>query len=83
MRCLVDLFRCVAGARPSLLGQTRGAVQALALTYILTEEVQAQWDIYQTELVNRFYGGEPKAKKPLKVVRPPSGSIVVPGLAGA
>ncbi|KAI0718483.1 amidohydrolase family-domain-containing protein [Fomitopsis betulina] len=45
------------------------------------QEVQAHWDLYQTELVNKFYGGEPKAKKPLKIVRPPSGSIVVPGLA--
>ncbi|KZT68098.1 hypothetical protein DAEQUDRAFT_790892 [Daedalea quercina L-15889] len=47
------------------------------------EEIQEEWDVYQTELVNKFYGGEPKAKKPLKVIRPPSGSIIVPGLADA
>ncbi|KAH9921109.1 amidohydrolase family-domain-containing protein [Fomitopsis serialis] len=47
------------------------------------ESVQAEWDIYQTELIHKFYGGEPKAKKPLQVIRPPSGSIIVPGLADA
>ncbi|OCH91347.1 hypothetical protein OBBRIDRAFT_792396 [Obba rivulosa] len=47
------------------------------------EHVHAHWDVYQTELVNQFYGGEPKAKKPLTVVRAPPGSIVVPGLADA
>lgn len=46
------------------------------------EEVKAHWDVYQTELVDQFYGGEPKAKKPLTVLRAPPGSIVVPGLAG-
>ncbi|EMD35089.1 hypothetical protein CERSUDRAFT_97001 [Gelatoporia subvermispora B] len=47
------------------------------------EEVKAHWDVYQTELVDQFYGGEPKAKKPLTVLRAPPGSIVVPGLADA
>ncbi|KAH9837926.1 amidohydrolase family-domain-containing protein [Rhodofomes roseus] len=47
------------------------------------EEIQAEWDVYQIDLVNKFYGGESKAKKPLKVIRPPSGSIIIPGLADA
>ncbi|TFY52750.1 hypothetical protein EVJ58_g9837 [Rhodofomes roseus] len=46
-------------------------------------EIQAEWDVYQIDLVNKFYGGESKAKKPLKVIRPPSGSIIIPGLADA
>lgn len=85
MRCLVISFGCVAHrarAPPCVPGWTRVAAQALALISACAEEVQAQWDVYQTELVNKFYGGEPKAKKPLKVVRPPPASIVVPGLAG-
>lgn len=73
LSCDFPLLRC----RP-VSPDARGV-----LTRVCTEEVQAHWDLYQTELVNKFYGGEPKAKKPLKIVRPPSGSIVVPGLAGA
>ncbi|PCH43061.1 hypothetical protein WOLCODRAFT_132641 [Wolfiporia cocos MD-104 SS10] len=46
-------------------------------------QINEHWDAYQTELINKFYGGEPKAKKPLRIVRPPTGSIVVPGLADA
>ena len=46
------------------------------------EEVQSSWDEYQNELVRKFYGGEPKAKKPLPVYNAPPNSIIVPGLAG-
>ncbi|EED78577.1 predicted protein [Postia placenta Mad-698-R] len=47
------------------------------------DQIQEAWDVYQTELIHKFYGGEAKAKKPLKVVHAPKGSIVVPGLADA
>ncbi|KAI0370838.1 hypothetical protein BV20DRAFT_994092 [Pilatotrama ljubarskyi] len=46
-------------------------------------EIQAQWDEYQNELIQKFYGNEPTAKKPLPIHRAPAGSIVVPGLADA
>lgn len=44
--------------------------------------MQSSWDEYQNELVRKFYGGEPKAKKPLPVYNAPANSIIVPGLAG-
>lgn len=47
------------------------------------DDIARAWDAYQVELVNRFYGGEPKAKKSLTVLATPPGSIVVPGLADA
>lgn len=47
------------------------------------EDILEQWDIYQDEIVKRFYGGEPKAKKPLHIYRTQPGSIIVPGLADA
>ncbi|GJE95765.1 amidohydrolase [Phanerochaete sordida] len=47
------------------------------------DDIARAWDAYQVELVNKFYGGEPKAKKPLTVRATPPGSIVVPGLADA
>ncbi|KIP09425.1 hypothetical protein PHLGIDRAFT_102850 [Phlebiopsis gigantea 11061_1 CR5-6] len=46
-------------------------------------DILAQWDLYQDEVVRKFYGGEPKAKKPLHIYQTPPGSIVVPGLADA
>ncbi|KAI0776794.1 amidohydrolase family-domain-containing protein [Trametes elegans] len=46
-------------------------------------EIQAYWDGYQNELIRKFYGNGPSAKKPLTVYNAPSGSIVVPGLADA
>ncbi|KAI0351595.1 hypothetical protein OH77DRAFT_1523939 [Trametes cingulata] len=46
-------------------------------------EIQAHWDSYQNELIRKFYGNEPAAKKPLPIHRIPVGSIVVPGLADA
>ncbi|KAH9856434.1 amidohydrolase family-domain-containing protein [Lenzites betulinus] len=46
-------------------------------------EIRAHWDEYQNELIRKFYGNEPKAKKPLPVYNAPAGSIVVPGLADA
>lgn len=47
------------------------------------EEIMHVWDEYQLELVNKFYGGEPKAKKALTVLETKPGSIIVPGLADA
>ncbi|CCM03220.1 uncharacterized protein FIBRA_05344 [Fibroporia radiculosa] len=47
------------------------------------DELHTYWDMYQNELVNKFYGGESKAKKPLTIVNTSMGSIVVPGLADA
>ncbi|KAI0920404.1 hypothetical protein AcW1_002156 [Taiwanofungus camphoratus] len=47
------------------------------------EDVEAEWDVYQNELIAKFYGNELKAKKPLKVLNTPTGSIVIPGLADA
>jgi predicted amidohydrolase YtcJ len=47
------------------------------------DEILKSWDEYQAEIVKKFYGGEPKAKKPLTVYNTPQGSIVVPGLADA
>ncbi|KAI0742748.1 amidohydrolase family-domain-containing protein [Daedaleopsis nitida] len=46
-------------------------------------ELQSYWDEYQNELIRKFYGNEPSAKKPLPVFNVPAGSIVVPGLADA
>ncbi|KAI0830178.1 amidohydrolase family-domain-containing protein [Trametes gibbosa] len=54
----------------------------IAATGTLTE-IQAHWDEYQNELIRKFYGNEPTAKKPLPVFHAPVGSIVVPGLADA
>ncbi|KAL6308903.1 amidohydrolase family-domain-containing protein [Sparassis latifolia] len=45
--------------------------------------LQVQWEEYQNALIARFYGNEPSAKKPLTIIRPVPGSIVVPGLADA
>ena len=47
-----------------------------------TAEIQSYWDEYQNELIRKFYGNEPSAKKPLPVYNVPVGSIVVPGLTG-
>ncbi|EKM52572.1 uncharacterized protein PHACADRAFT_261074 [Phanerochaete carnosa HHB-10118-sp] len=44
-------------------------------------DIISAWDEYQTELVNKFYGGEPKAKKSLSLLETKQGSIIVPGLA--
>ncbi|PIL25921.1 hypothetical protein GSI_11674 [Ganoderma sinense ZZ0214-1] len=46
-------------------------------------QVQTWWDDYQNDLVNKWYGGEPSAKKPLPVINVRPHSIVVPGLADA
>jgi hypothetical protein len=40
------------------------------------------WDEYQNEVIKKFYGNEPKAKKPLVTFKLQPGSIIVPGLAG-
>lgn len=47
-----------------------------------SEELHAYWDGYQNELIKKFYGNEPKAKKALTVYHTKPGSIIVPGLAG-
>ncbi|KAI0077692.1 hypothetical protein K474DRAFT_1661475 [Panus rudis PR-1116 ss-1] len=44
------------------------------------EDVSASWDEYQNEMIRKFYGNEPKAKKPLEIFYTKPGSIVVPGL---
>ena len=41
------------------------------------------WDAYQTETIKKFYGNEPKAKKPLVVYTTQPGNIIVPGLTGS
>ena len=69
------------------LGQSVGAwVQPYVSdrTHIQTRtaEIQSYWDEYQNELIRKFYGNEPSAKKPLPVYNVPVGSIVVPGLTG-
>ncbi|KAI1790602.1 amidohydrolase family-domain-containing protein [Ganoderma leucocontextum] len=46
-------------------------------------EAQSWWDDYQNELVKKWYGNEPSAKKPLPVMNVRPGSTVVPGLADA
>ncbi|KAJ3004842.1 hypothetical protein NUW54_g4621 [Trametes sanguinea] len=56
--------------------------QNIAATGTLAE-VQAFWDDYQNELIRKFYGNEPSAKKPLPVYNAPANAIIVPGLAGA
>lgn len=51
--------------------------------YGFQDDIHAEWDIYQNEVIKMFYGNELSAKKPLPVYQVPSGAIVVPGLAGA
>ncbi|KAH9922335.1 amidohydrolase family-domain-containing protein [Epithele typhae] len=46
-------------------------------------DVQTWWDDYQNELIFKFYGNEPKAKKPLPVFTAPPNAIIVPGLTDA
>ncbi|EJF60100.1 hypothetical protein DICSQDRAFT_137677 [Dichomitus squalens LYAD-421 SS1] len=46
-------------------------------------EVQSWWDGYQNELIAKWYGNEPSAKKPLPVINLRPGLIVTPGLADA
>ncbi|CDO70443.1 hypothetical protein BN946_scf184999.g84 [Trametes cinnabarina] len=48
-----------------------------------TAEVKAYWDDYQDELIRKFYGNEPSAKKPLPVYNAPTDSIIIPGLTDA
>jgi len=47
------------------------------------DEIGIVWDAYQNETIKKFYGNEPKAKKPMSIFTAPSGSIIVPGLADA
>lgn len=54
--------------------------EALTLTWV--EEIRVAWDEYQNEVIKKFYGNEPKAKKPLVVQHTQPGTIVVPGLSG-
>ncbi|RDX44094.1 hypothetical protein OH76DRAFT_1409460 [Lentinus brumalis] len=56
--------------------------QTISATGTLAE-VQSYWDEYQNDLIMKFYGNEPSAKKPLPVFNVPPGSIVVPGLTDA
>lgn len=48
----------------------------------ITDDVKTRWDIYQTELIQKFYGNEPSAKKPLNLLHLPANSIVIPGIHG-
>ncbi|KAK7688493.1 hypothetical protein QCA50_008031 [Cerrena zonata] len=45
------------------------------------DAVRQQWDVLQNELIRKFYGNEPKAKKPLQVLHSKPGTIIIPGLA--
>ncbi|KAI0668833.1 amidohydrolase family-domain-containing protein [Trametes maxima] len=80
---------CADGNRIYTVDEARPTVDCITVdkhTIISTgtlAEIQAHWDDYQNELIRKFYGNEPKAKKPLPVLRAPSDSIVVPGLADA
>ncbi|KAI0799818.1 amidohydrolase family-domain-containing protein [Irpex lacteus] len=47
------------------------------------DDIAAYWDEYQNEVIKKFYGNEPKAKKPLSTFHLKPGSIVVPGLTDA
>ncbi|CAL1698062.1 unnamed protein product [Somion occarium] len=47
------------------------------------DEIRESWNVLQNELIKKFYGNEPNAKKPLEVFYTKPGSIVVPGLADA
>ncbi|KAL1938928.1 hypothetical protein VTO73DRAFT_11081 [Trametes versicolor] len=80
---------CAEGSRIYTVDEAKPAVDCFSVdknvitaTGTLTE-VQAHWDEYQNELIRKFYGNEPSAKKPLPVFNTPAGSIVVPGLADA
>lgn len=46
------------------------------------DDIHQQWDVLQNELIRKFYGNEPKAKKPLQVFHSKPGAIIIPGLAG-
>ncbi|KAI9061249.1 hypothetical protein FKP32DRAFT_1613179 [Trametes sanguinea] len=80
---------CADGQRIYTVGSARPTVDCLlvekhsiAATGTLAE-VQAFWDDYQNELIRKFYGNEPSAKKPLPVYNAPANAIIVPGLADA
>ncbi|KAI0790942.1 amidohydrolase family-domain-containing protein [Abortiporus biennis] len=45
------------------------------------DAIERAWDMYQNEQIKKFYGNEPKAKKPLKVFETKPGTVVLPGLA--
>ncbi|KAI0341229.1 hypothetical protein BDW22DRAFT_1359484 [Trametopsis cervina] len=45
-----------------------------------TSEIHRYWGEYQSEVIKRFYGNEPKARKPLSMYHLKPGSIIVPGL---
>ena len=62
--------------------QTSESREAPAHSSVIPGEVQQSWDEYQNELIHKFYGGEPKAKKPLPIFNAPPDSIIVPGLTG-
>ncbi|KAI0688514.1 amidohydrolase family-domain-containing protein [Cytidiella melzeri] len=47
------------------------------------DDIREYWDGYQNEVIKKFYGNEPKAKKPLVTFHLKPGSIIVPGLADA
>lgn len=47
------------------------------------EDIRSKWDVHQNELIERFFGNEPSAKKPLPMFNAKQGSIIVPGLADA
>ena len=46
------------------------------------DDVLTAWNDYQLEMINKFYGGELTAKKPLPLFYTRPGAIIVPGLAG-
>lgn len=68
------------GSRSKLLSSLS---QMYALLTSELDDVLESWDKYQDDIVKKFYGGEPKAKKPLTIYDAPQGSIVVPGLSDA
>ncbi|KAI0087591.1 amidohydrolase family-domain-containing protein [Irpex rosettiformis] len=47
------------------------------------DDINTYWEQYQNEVIKKFYGNEPKAKKSLSTVHLKPGSIIVPGLADA
>ena len=46
------------------------------------DDIDSYWDQYQNEVIKKFYGNEPKAKKPLSKIHLKPGSIIVLGLTG-
>ncbi len=79
---LVD--KVIIAATGSLGGYQQGRHVSCCFMTVAphTASVQSYWDEYQNELIRKWYGNEPSAKKPLPVYNVLPGSIIIPGLTG-